>query len=505
MNRATRLYTLMLSLALPASAPAATFNVPADYPTIQAALSAAQDGDIVQVADGTYTGSGNRNLDFAGKAIWLRSQNGPKKCIIDCESSGRAVVFDDGETEDAVLSGFTITNGFAAAFGGAIQCINSSPTISNCILTHNVADAGGGAIFNAGGSPTVTDCRLEANSTLSTGGGMYDTLSPSPSTVTGCIFIGNSAGLGGGMYIDAMSVPPDVSDTLFCQNTPTDIEGTFTDNGNVDFCITTTIQAAINAATTGDVLIVGPGTYVENINFLGKGITVRSIDPTDPSVVVSTIIDGGGIGSVITCESGEGPDTILSGFVVTNGLGNPSFGGGGMFNAGSSPTVSHCTFTENSAGGSPIGGGGMLNVGGSPNVSYCAFFKNTAAHGGGMLNNSSDATVSDCTFRLNSASSSGGGMANGGGGSPTLTRCTFSANSAADGGGLLNDSTTDPILSRCTICANTVDQISGTFIDDGNNLIDPNCPPPALRSADLDGDGDVDAADLAFLLGNWGP
>lgn len=82
------------------AARAAIIRVPHDQPSIGAALAVAMSGDEVVVEDGQYAGADNRNLDFAGRAIQLRSVNGPENCIIDCEHLGRAFLFASGEDSD---------------------------------------------------------------------------------------------------------------------------------------------------------------------------------------------------------------------------------------------------------------------------------------------------------------------------------------------------------------------------------------------------------------------
>jgi len=170
-----------LFLAIPCQARIITVDddETADFNTIQAAINNANNGDTIIVADGIYTGEGNRDIDYLSKAITLRSENGPNNCIIDCEGTyldnHRGFYFHSGENENSVLDGFTITNGYIVtmSWGGAgIHIDNSSPTIRNCIIKGNVAELdpfslcfcyGGGIYFN-GTNLTMTNCIISDNS-----------------------------------------------------------------------------------------------------------------------------------------------------------------------------------------------------------------------------------------------------------------------------------------------------------------------------------------------------
>ena len=261
-----------------------------------------------------------------------------------------------------------------------------------------------------------------------------------------------------------------------------------------------TIQAGINIANPGDVVIVAQGEYFENINFNGKAITVRSTDPTDPRVVANTIINGGGSGTVVTCVSGEGSDTVLSGFVITGGtghdLGDGLLVGGGMWIEGSSPTVTNCSFSGNSA----ALGGGMFNNGSNPTVTNCTFSGNSATNqGGGMANGfESNPTVTNCTFIGNTANVVGGGMRNFAS-DPTVTNCTFSGNTAnnpvgATGGGMYNSNASIVTVTNTGFCDNTPNHIDGGPITDGGgNCFWDSC-------VDINIDGVVNVLDLIDLL-----
>ena len=149
MARSALWFCLLVPALFPASAEAATHLVrpdgTGDYPSIDAAIQAEEvvDGDVIELADGVFTGPNNRDVYFRGKAITVRSQSDdPKACIIDCQEYARAFVFAYGEGPSSVLEAVTITRGYGSS-GGGIYITSSSPTVRRCIFTDNHAGDGG--------------------------------------------------------------------------------------------------------------------------------------------------------------------------------------------------------------------------------------------------------------------------------------------------------------------------------------------------------------------------
>ncbi len=211
-------YFVLVALLLPCSASVAqsTLDVPGTYATIQAAISAAVNGDTVLVAPGTYAGP----VNFLGKAITVRSSAGPFVTTISGGAGGRVVRFVTGEGRASVLEGFTVTGGIpSAGEGGGISCSASGPTIRDCRIAGNVASTNGGGFsysdLGAGSAPpvgpTLVGCAISGNSiatplmTIAGGGGIRcqsGLLFAGPSFVVvefvNCTITGNTAWVAGG-------------------------------------------------------------------------------------------------------------------------------------------------------------------------------------------------------------------------------------------------------------------------------------------------------------------
>ncbi len=278
------------------------------------------------------------------------------------------------------------------------------------------------------------------------------------------------------------------------------------------------LQDALAFALDGDEIWIAAGTYKPSVEVGGSGDryatfqmingvgiyggfagTETAREQRDWSTHITTL--SGDIGTpgdtsdnayhVLRHPSGTNLDAtaILDGVIITRGNANAANGenafGGGMYNDGSSPTVTNCTFTGNSSnhrgagmynnGSSPTvtnctftantgntGGGGMYNQSSTPKVTNCTFTGNTARFGGGMFSIGSSAAVTNCTFTANTAIDDGGGMYNDSTSSPTVTNCTFTANSASDGGGMYNQNSSSLTVTNCILWGNGTEIVNGT-------------------------------------------
>jgi hypothetical protein len=191
-----------------------------------------------------------------------------------------------------------------------------------------------------------------------------------------------------------------------------------------------TIQEGIDAACDRApcAVVVAEGTYVENIQFAGKIIVLRSTDPLSPLVVANTIIDGNQSGPVVTFSGTENQTCVLSGFTICNGWARAGGGVlGGSYENRSCATIQNNIITGNSAA---VWGGGLAWCGGT--IQNNTITGNSAAWGGGLAG--CDGTVQDNRITRNSANEDGGGLSYCDG---TIQKNTITGNSAErDGGGL---------------------------------------------------------------------
>jgi hypothetical protein len=342
------------------------------YPTIQAAVDAAADGCIIVVSEGTYTGPGNRDIDFLGKAITIRSED-PNDLsivgvtIIDCDGTPgqphRGFFLHSGEGESSILDGLTIVNGYAPDDdGGGIFCVGASPTIRNCTISGcragNIGSGrynyGGGVSNKDGSCPTLINCTFTGNS-AQYGGGMHNRFS-NP-TIINCTFTDNLAQYAGAMYNYESN--PMVTSCAF--------------NGNQAY-----YAGAIYVRAGSDAMVTNC-TFTNNFgDSKGGGIYNK------------------GVATLANCT-------------FTNNTGE--FRGGGMNNEGTA-SLTNCTFSGNAASASNGNGGGISTLGGSSTLKNCLFIGNSASfYGAGVYCQSANHTMVNCTFAENSVGRHGKALA----------------------------------------------------------------------------------------------
>ena len=209
--------TLLLCVACYARTISVDPNGSAEFPAIKPAVNAANSGDVIIVAPGTYTGSDNKNISFGGKALLLSSEDGPQTCIIDCQRSGRGFAFTAGEDPNSVVQGFTIKNG-KADYGAGVYCKNSGPKVDNCIITNNSSPyRKGGGIYCEHSDLQVTNSIISDNYTGDDGGGIFCD-NDSDITISNCIIMNNIASEDGGGLEFWYHSTPEITNCVIAEN-----------------------------------------------------------------------------------------------------------------------------------------------------------------------------------------------------------------------------------------------------------------------------------------------
>lgn len=452
------------------------------FTDLQAALSAAQSGDEIWVAAGTYrpTGEGDRAVSFElrdGVAMFGGFAGGETaRDARDFEANPTILSGDlnDDDLEGFVntsdnsyhvvvahmvgnattLDGFTITGGFADGpgfgatteskeQGSGINIYHGQPNIRNCLILRNWSENHGGV--NDHGGATFEDCEFRENHSEHFGAGLY-IHHDSQTIAMRCRFIDNEAEFeGGGAYSRSMH-GAELHDCYFEGNRALAGAGMYhapDSMTHVSHC-----EFRENVAQLG-----GGGVYTD----LADGhITDCSFYNNKAGEGITSGGGGGGGSGGGGTFSGGGAPTIERCTFVDN---LASFGGGVYFNDGSTGSVADCVFI----GGVAEEAGGLYTLGSDVTVDRCLFVGNHAAQGtfsvgGGLSTYYANSVVSDCTFIDNFAELGGGGVYTEGN-SPIFRNCRFLRNSTFGeigwGGGLMNSFITEPTIVNCTFVGNT--------------------------------------------------
>jgi hypothetical protein len=261
------------------------------FDAVQQAIDAAVAGDTVIVLRGTYAGDGNRDLDFKGKAITVRSEdpNDPNLVTIECDGTAddphRGFEFHQYETPLSMLDGVTISGGYHER-GGAIYCgdgvrptvthctfrgnaailgggvyNDSSPILINCIFSDNSAEGGGG-MYNdgqtSGSSPLLVGCVFRDNTTAHNGGGLYNVGRGAEPVLTNCAFIQNSvSGGGGGAIRNNILASLSLTNCLLIENAAATFGGAIRNSNGAGATLTNCTFSA-NSAANGKAVACTP-------------------------------------------------------------------------------------------------------------------------------------------------------------------------------------------------------------------------------------------------------
>ncbi len=306
-------------MVIPAVFSAVTVNPDGtgDFATIQEAVDASSSGAIISLEDGTFTGPGNRDIDFEGKDLIVQSiSDDPNLCIIDCENAGRGFYLHSDETTDAVIQGLTITNGYVSGIAGGIHAYPAGPSIINCIISRCSATSSASSVYIRNHSTRVigcvfegntmrsalnvlnstgeiSNCIFDGNSSINSGGGSACALGSYTGAVTNCLFINNTSdAYGGAMHISIDT--PTITNCSFIGNSA-DVYG-----------------GAISIFNMSAAVDISNCIFWENTSPTGSQICLATADHPSAAIINYSNIQGGqeGVYAYANCTLNWGTGNI---------------------------------------------------------------------------------------------------------------------------------------------------------------------------------------------------
>ena len=236
-----------------------------------------------------------------------------------------------------------------------------------------------------------------------------------------------------------------------------------------------TIQAALNASHAGDLVLVDPGIYNENIILTGHNVILASrwLFTNDAADIANTIINGGCNGTVVRSVNNNNT-ARLCGFTITGGSGfSGGSYGGGIYLKNSQLGVNHCIINSNQA---RYGGGIYATASNLAVIRNCNISSNSAnTYGGGVMLAASSLTLDSCTIDGNSAAALGGGMMLSGS-HPTITNSAITGNEAGtQGGGVYANASDLAVIRNCDISSNSANTYGGGVVLAASSLALDSC------------------------------
>jgi len=291
---------------------------PTTIMTIQERIDDAEPFSVIELADGIYSGPGNRDLVLAGKNLLITSVNGAGSCVIDCGGQGRGITFGSGVDAQTVFRGITIKNGnvnYTRGEGGAIRCENSSPIIDSCVITSNRSEIGGGGIYLENSGALIQNTDIRNNTASYNRGGGVTVVRGNPhvesSTVIGNHVVSSGHLGGGGIYSSGGEIR--IQNTIIAQN---------------------------GSERNGGGLYVGDLTRAEIINCTTVSNRPQGVYSTGDAVIQNNIIWGNGVNLI----NGQAGANRPSSYSI---IGGENYPGQGVLNR--DPRLNPQTFMLTSA------------------------------------------------------------------------------------------------------------------------------------------------------------